>query len=255
MQKNWSEQLGLPNPLNEIGWPSILNVGSGFAQYVEGDNRRAVRSIVTNSEQNYSYIRGTHNIQYGWRWHLEKQAMLPDQGNISGTAYFNSLATALESSTSGSNTNPQAVAQTGFDAANFFLGYAGRYDVGLKRGMLRITDRNYALYLQDNYRVNSRLTLTPGVRRDVNPAFTEDHYLINAFDVPSHSIELPQPLDYYYKLRYSSPAITAVYQKVDVKFSSAQELGKPKSIFQSNNFDIGPRVGSRQVQVTARIEW
>ncbi|MGQ9919541.1 MAG: hypothetical protein ACUVS7_19265, partial [Bryobacteraceae bacterium] len=67
--------------------PAILNVG--FMNYVEGDNRRMLRTLVTNAEQNYTYIRGTHNIQFGWRYHKEKQTLLPDQGNISGTAYFN----------------------------------------------------------------------------------------------------------------------------------------------------------------------
>jgi hypothetical protein len=240
-QKNWSKELGLPNPLNEIGWPSILNVS--FTQYVEGDNRRSVRSQVTNAEQNYSYVRGAQSIQFGVRYHLEKQAMLPDQNNISGTAYFNSLATAVESPTLSSAGTPQAVSLSGYDAANFFLGYAARFDVGLKRGLLRINDRNYAFYLQDNYRATNRLTLNLGLRWDLNPAFTEDHYLINAFDVASHQVVLPKPLDYYYQLGATSPAVVSTYQKVGVKFVNAAELGRSEQIFQSNWFDVGPRAG------------
>ncbi|MCL4401501.1 MAG: TonB-dependent receptor [Acidobacteria bacterium] len=239
--KDWAAELGLPNPRHEIGWPSILNVG--FMSYVEGDNRRSLRTLVTNAEQNYSYIAGTHTVQFGWRYHKEKQTLLPDQGNISGTTYFNSLSTALESATSGSPTSPQTTSLTGNDAANFYLGYGGRFDVGLKRGFMHVTERNYGLYLQDNYKVTSRLTINPGLRWDINPAFTEENYQLNAFDVPSHSIMLPKPLDYYYKLGVTSPSVVEVYQRVGVKFSSAQELGKSEQIFQSNNFDIGPRFG------------
>jgi len=239
--KDWAAELGLPNPRGEIGWPSILNVS--FMNYVEGDNRRSLRTLVTNAEQNYTYIRGTHNIQFGWRYHKEKQTLLPDQGNISGTTYFNSLATAVESATSGSATSPQAQSLTGYDAANFYLGYAARFDVGLKRGFMHVIERNYGLYLQDNYKITPRLTITPGIRWDINPAFTEENYQLNAFDVPTHSIMLPKPLDYYYRLGITAPEVVQVYERVGVKFTSAKDLGKSEQIFQSNYFDFGPRMG------------
>ena len=241
VDKNWSQEFGLPNPLGEIGWPNIT--GLSFMNYVEGDNRRSLRSVVTNVEQNYTLIRGTHNIQFGGRYHREQENLLPDQGAISGSAVFNSLATALESSTTGSRTNPAAVPQTGLDAANFFLGYAASYNVGLKRGLMRVTEKNYSVYLQDNYKVTGRLTITPGVRWDINPAFTEQNNLMNAFDLQSHSLMFPEPLDYYYKLGATSPQVVSVYEKVGVKFASTDELGRSKQIFQSNNFDIGPRAG------------
>ena len=239
-QKNWPAVMGLPNPKNEIGWPSLRNVG--FSQYLE-ENRRAVRSIGTNAEQNFTKIQGKHNFQFGWRYHLERQAVLPDQGDISGDAYFNSMATALESPTSGSAANPTAVSLTGHDFANFFLGYAARYEVGLKRGLLRLSDKSYSLYLQDKYKVSNRLTLTPGIRWDINPAFTEDHDLINAFDTSSHSLLLSQPLDYYYKLGVTAPQVVDAYQKIGVKFSSAADLKLSSQIFQNNYFDIAPRLG------------
>ena len=239
--RNWAQELGLPNPFGEAGWPNITNVA--FATYTEGDQRRFLRSLITNVEQNYNLILHTHNVQFGWRYHVEKQTLLPDQGSISGSAAFNSLATALESSTSGSTASPAATTLTGYDAANFYLGYAATYNVGLKRGIMRLTDTNYGLYLQDNYKVTNRLTLTPGIRWDINPAFTEKNNLLNAFDLLSHSIMLAQPLDYYYKLGVTSPQVVSIYERVGVKFSSAQELGKSADIFQSNYFDFGPRMG------------
>ena len=101
-QQNWAATLGLPNPYGQIGWPSLLNVGANtagtaiFSQYVEGDNRRALGSTITNAQQNYTWIKGTHTIQFGWAWHDEVERLEPDQGNISGTANFNSLATAAD---------------------------------------------------------------------------------------------------------------------------------------------------------------
>jgi carboxypeptidase family protein len=69
-QRNWSQDLGLPNDFGEIGWPNmtemgLANIGNNLHYtYIEGDNRRAINSIITNFEQNYTLIRGTHNIQF-----------------------------------------------------------------------------------------------------------------------------------------------------------------------------------------------
>ena len=241
-QKDWAKQLGLPNPYGEIGFPNITSLGN-LMTYTEGDNRRALTSRILSLQQNYNYIRSTHNLQFGWSLYSEAQHLLPDQGAISGSAAFNSQATALESPTLGSDALPQAVPQTGYDAANFFLGYAGTYSVGLKRTYLRLHDKTVGMYLGDNYKVTSRLTLTPGIRWDINPAMTEENYQLNGFDVPSHSILLPQPLDYYYKLGSTTPEVVSVFENVDMKFKSAAELGRSRDVFPANDFDIAPRIG------------
>jgi hypothetical protein len=240
-QKDYAAEYGLPNPLGEIGFPFLQS--TGFMNYVEGDNRRELYSMISNVEQNYSYIHKRHNHAFGFRFHQEKQTLLPDQGTISGAAWFNSLATALESSTQGTTVNPGTTPQTGHDAANFYLGYAGQYQVGLKRGLMRVREYNWGLYWQDSWRVNPRLTLTPGIRWDINPAFTERDNLLNAFDLETKSLMLPEPLDHYYKLRATTPAVVNVFERVGVKFTSAEQLGKSKQLFPSNNFDIGPRGG------------
>ena len=242
-QTDFSKSFGLPNPYGEIGFPNITGLGN-FMTYTEGDNRRALTSRILNVQQNFTFtLSGKHDFQFGWAYFSEVQHLLPDQGAISGTAAFNSLATALESGTLGSTTNPAAVPQTGYDAANFYLGYASTYTVGLKRSYLRLHDSNTGLYLQDNFKVNKRLTVYPGVRWDVNPAIAEDNNQLNGFDKQTHSILLPQPLDYYYKLGVTTPQIVGLYQGVGVTFKSAAELNKPANPFPSNYFDIGPRLG------------
>ena len=242
-QKNWSKELGLPNPLGEIGWPNITGTGFTNFNYIEGDNRRQLYSMISNLEQNFTWIKKSHNVQFGYRLHDEKQHLLPDQGAISGSVAFSSLATSLESSTLGSTLAPGTTPQTGHDMANFYLGYASTYTVGLKRGIMRVRERNYGMYLQDNWRVSRRLTLTPGLRWDINPAFTEESNLLTAFDLKSKSVLLPESLDFYYKLGVTNPRIVDNFRRVGMSFKSAEELGRPKQLFPSNLFDIGPRMG------------
>jgi len=242
-QHDWSHILGLPNPTGQIGWPGILNVGPNFATYTEGDNRRFLGSTITSAQQNYSWIKNTHTVQFGWAYHDEVQRLQPDQGNISGTTNFNSLSTALESSTTGSTSAPAVVTNTGFDAANFFLGYAANYNVYLSRGVMKVSQKTWAGYLQDNYKVTSRLTLTPGLRWDINPAINDEHHMLNTFDLKNHAILIQEPLDYYYRNGGTTPQVVANFQKVNVKFESARELNQSTQFFPNNYFDFGPRMG------------
>jgi hypothetical protein len=247
-QKDFAKQLGLPNPFGEIGFPALTNMGFTTAPannytYIEGDNRRALYSIITHVEQNYTWLKKTHSLQFGGGFHNERNHLLPDQGNISGAGNFNSLATALHSSTLGSATSPAAVPQTGYDTANFFLGYAANYTVGLKRGFMQVYEKKGAFYAQDNYRVTNRMTITPGLRWDMNPAFHERNGLLSAFDVQNHALLLPESLDYYYKIGATTPKLVSLYQAVGVKFESAADVGKSKNLFKSNLFDFSPRAG------------
>ena len=239
--EDFSKQYGLPNPLGEIGFPNIT--GNGFMNYIEGDNRRALYTIVTNAEQNFSLIKANHKIEFGWRWNNQRQHLQPDQGAISGSAAFSSLATALHSPTLGNAATPTAVPQTGNDAANFFLGAASTYTVGLKRNFMRLNERYFGFYLNDSWRVNERLTLTSGVRWDMFPAFSEAANAINAFDRKTRTLYFPDPISAYIANGTTTQRVVDAFKSFDVKFAGAEEIGLDRNIYKSNLFDIGPRAG------------
>jgi hypothetical protein len=244
-QQNWAAVLGLPNPYGQIGWPNLTSVGASFSTYIEGDTRRFLSSGIMTGQQNYTWIKNNHTIQFGWTFHDEIQRLLPDENPISGTATFNSLATALESSTSGSTSSPATIGNTGFDAANFFLGDAATYSVYLSRGVMKMDQRNYALYLQDNWRVNGRFTLTPGLRWDMNPAFTDANHLLNTFDTANHAVVLAEPLSYYINNGATTSQVVSNFEKVNVKFETWQQAGlKSNNFLSSNMADFGPRMGA-----------
>lgn len=239
--EDFSQKLGLPNPLGELGFPNLTS--TGFMNYIEGDNRRALYTIVTNAEQNFSWLKASHKIEFGWRFNNQRQHLQPDQGAISGSAAFNSLATALHSPTLGSAAAPAAVPQTGFDAANFFLGAAASYTVGLKRNFMKLNERYFGLYVQDSWRATNRLTLNGGARWDMFPAFSEKHDAINAFDLKSRSLYFPNPIASYIQNGTTTQNIVNAFTNVGVKFASAEEIGRDRNIYISQLRDIGPRVG------------
>jgi hypothetical protein len=244
-QQNWAAVLGLPNPYGQIGWPNIQGVGTNFTTYIEGDNRRALSDGAMTGQQNYTWIKNNHTIQFGWTFRDEIVRLQPDQGNISGSVNFSSLGTAQESSTSGSTSAPVAVGNTGFDAANFFLGDAATYSVYLSRGSMKMDQRTYALYVQDNWRVSGRFTLTPGLRWDMNPAWTDANHLINSFDVKNHAVVLAEPLSYYINDGATTQQVVQNFEKVNVTFETWQQAGlKSGNFFSSHMFNLGPRMGA-----------
>jgi len=244
-QQDWATVMGLPNPSKQIGWPDLTNVGSGFSNYYEGDNRRYLSSGIMNLQQNYTWIKRNHTFQFGWTFHDEVQRYLPDMNPISGSASFSSLATALQNPNSGSIGSPVAVGNTGFDAANFFLGSAATYGVYLERGIMKVDQKTYALYFQDNWRVNGRLTLTPGLRWDMNPAWDDSFHLFNGFDIKNHALVLPEPMSYYIDHGATTSQVVTNFQKVGVKFETPQDAGlKSNNMFPSNMHDFGPRMGA-----------
>jgi hypothetical protein len=244
-QQNWAAVLGLPSPYGQIGWPGLTSVGTNFTAYIEGATRRYFKYSIMTGQQNYSWVKKNHTIQFGWSFSDELEHYQPNQSTISGSAAFNSLATALEDPNSGSTGSPVAVGNTGFDAANFFLGDAATYSVYLTRGVMKIDQRAYALYVQDNWRVNARFTLTPGLRWDMNPAWSDPFHLMNTFDQKNDAIVLGEPLSYYINNGTTTAQVVGNYQQVNVKFETWQEAGlKSNNFFSSNKFNFAPRMGA-----------
>ena len=239
--RNWARELGLPNPFGGIGWPSIT--GITFMNYIEGDARRYIRSNVLSLQQNYSWLRGNHSFQFGFNLQNDLENLKPDAGVISGSTVFSVLPTALQNPAVSAAASPTALPQTGLGAASLFLGYADSYAARQHRPLMRTSQNQYALYIQDSWRVTPRLTLIPGLRWDMNPALTERNDLLTGFDVASHAIVLPRPLDHYYRIGASNPRTVALFEGVGVKFATATDVGRDSSILPSNWRDVGPRMG------------
>jgi hypothetical protein len=102
-----------------------------------------------------SWMKGSHQIKMGASWALykKKQDLF---GNTQGGFSFNGQ-------------------YTGNDVADFLLGYANSYSELAVQDFGRWDNVSYALYVQDNWRVNSRLTLNLGLRWDGIPHTYEEN--------------------------------------------------------------------------------
>jgi hypothetical protein len=172
---NFSE-LGFPASLNAIAvdqFPqgviadigAITNGSDSFVQY-QPRNTWTTRASI-------AYSRGAHNVKAGVDWRIlnfnEAQNTQPN-----GTYNFGRTFTQ--------GPNPvQASRNGGFGFADFLLGFPNS---GAIRQLNPISTQGlyYALFLQDDWRVNNRLTLNIGVRWDLAVGNREKYNRLAYFD-------------------------------------------------------------------------
>lgn len=238
--KKWADTLGLPNPFNEVGFPNISSTGFGMT-YTSPDNRRNNISHVYNVDENLTKIRGRHELQFGGRYRYEKLDVLPDQQATMGSHSFSGHFTGLYDPTSGSTYS--AVPYTGHNSADLFLGTLNTYSAWFVRKWYDMSIREFSLYFQDNFKVNSRLTLNLGLRWEVTTPPREKNNFLTGFDPKTKSIVNGADWDTMYKIGATLPSIVKIFTGMGVPFISPKDAGLPKNLMYLNKWDFNPRAG------------
>jgi Carboxypeptidase regulatory-like domain/TonB dependent receptor len=162
--------VGLGQPESEWTRP-VINLGDSPVATFESWNHDAngdgkYRGIIVSDT--FSYQRGTHNIKFGFEYNnLRYQDF--NFSNTGGTFNFDSVTTAIP--------GEEFSSQLGNSFASFLLGEVNSANV---TPVLNPTAyRTYAaLFVQDSWKVNSRLTLNYGLRWSGNsPIYEEDDRL------------------------------------------------------------------------------
>jgi hypothetical protein len=153
---------------------SVRNLGSnGNQPLITNQNDFQVFNSLTK-------ISGRHTFKFGGSITWRSREIL-NADIIMGQFGFNQN---LTSSCGGKPSPCTPLANTGFDFASFLLGYASVKDRRLfDEKTYTETKPEYALYVQDDFRVNSKLTLNLGLRWDVFPPWVEVDDRQSNFDV------------------------------------------------------------------------
>lgn len=239
-----SSTLGLPNPFNGAGFPRIpytLTTGTDAMTYDSSINLTLNYAKIFNFDQNFTKIKGRHEFQFGARVRYELIDTLEDIQIQQGQVNFNSPGnTGLYDPSSGTAYGPAPF--TGSVAANMFLGLA-TYNAQFNRSWYPLANNEKSAYFQDNFKVNSRLTLNLGVRYEYNAPFnTRDNSMIG-FDPQQKAVVLPQSIDALGKSGILLPSIANAYGNLGVKYISPEEAGLPRTLIHNNLWDFGPRLG------------
>src|SRR5690348_556430 len=147
-----------PNASNRIPTINLQNTGAQYsANWTPWVNKADDYQI----RDDISWTRGAHQFKMGASWALYKKiqdVFASTQGNFG----FNGL-------------------YTGNDFADFLLGYAQNYSEDAVHDNGHWNNVSWAAYFQDNWRVNSRLTLNLGLRWDGVPHTYEANHRTSNF--------------------------------------------------------------------------
>ncbi len=136
-----------PNADNRI--PSINLNGSTGTDYTSAWEPWNNAANDYQLRDDISWTKGAHQFRFGFSWALYKKVQdyfALTQGNFNFNGSF-----------------------TGNDFADFLLGYAQNYEEDAVHSSGHWNNVSYAAYMQDNWRVNHRLTLNLGLRWDGAP--------------------------------------------------------------------------------------
>ena len=126
-----------------------------------------------------SWTKGAHQLKFGFSWALYKKqqdAFANTEGNFTFNGFYTNPNTANNGSCVASSTNV-----CGYDFADFLLGLAQAYSEDGVKITGQWNNISPAAYVQDNWRVNSRLTLNLGLRWDGIPHTYEANQLSSNF--------------------------------------------------------------------------
>jgi hypothetical protein len=234
-----ASQLGLPNPFGGLGFPRIQDTGFGM-DYDSNVNLNIDYSWIFGIDQNFTKIHGRHEFQFGGRFRYERVDVLPDQQVTYGQVNFSTLATSLYDPGSGAAYG--AVPFTGHNAANLYLGHS-RHLARFFRSYFRMRGGEKAAYFQDNFKVNSRLTLNLGVRYEYNSPGREADNSLVGFNPNTKAIIMARSIEDMAQLGHVHPTIAQAYANLGVKYETPAQAGVPDNLIYSNKLDFGPRVG------------
>ena len=234
-----SAKFGTPNPFKVNGAPYLLNVGYQSVQF-HGIVPRSQYTQVISVEQNYSLVKGHHQLEFGGRFRQEKLDTVPDRPDQSDLD-FNSFATSQYNPSTG--TAFGAAPQTGDLAANFFLGVAGRYAQQRPPGNYDMTGKDVAAYVQDNWKVSKHLTVNIGVRWQYLGPYLDHKGITSVFDFKTKSLVGTVPNSQLVQSGYTTQPIVDGYSNIGVKWTTPDKVGLPDSLVTVSKKDFGPRSG------------
>jgi hypothetical protein len=161
-----------PNASTRI--PSIQLAGITGADYTANWTPWVNKADDYQFRDDLSWTKGAHQLKFGFSWALYKKiqdAFANTQGNFKFDGSFTSPSGCVSSST----------VSCGFDFADYLLGYAQQYTEDGVKISGHWNNISPAIYVQDNWRVNSRLTLNLGLRWDGIPHTYEANHLSSNF--------------------------------------------------------------------------
>ena len=176
---NWAQVLGIAgtsqNPV-DFGPPNLSFTNFGG---LSDGNPQQQHNQTAGFTESVTKVRGKHTVTAGFDYHRMQMNSLTDQ-NARGTYTFSGLATSAFSS------QGFALPNTGFDLADYLLGLPQSSSIRYGFNGIYFRGSVYSAYVQDDWRVNNRLSLNIGVRYEYQTPLHEKYGQMANLDIAPH---------------------------------------------------------------------
>jgi hypothetical protein len=173
-----SAKLGIPNAntLSILGGGALIGGWNDQLEYTGDYGPYIVPEQTWQFSDSLSWIKGKHNMKFGTTI-IRRQVNLfrPKAGK--GFFYFSG--------------NGGGVSQTGYEVADALAGWVERYDVGPALGFSHTRNWETGYFVQDDVRVNNRLSINLGLRYDLYTWPEERDNMQANFDMATGHLVLP----------------------------------------------------------------
>ncbi len=176
-----SVSLGLPGIPSDARFPNTLPTFAfgGVYQPLGSPANTATDfgTSVTEIADTFTWQRGNHAIKFGadLRWERLNVIQPPSP---TGTFAFTNLFT-----------DQPTVANTGTPLASFLLGQVATFSIDLQQDQIRNRAHFQEYFIQDDWRMNDRLTLNAGLRYTLNFPSTEVSDQVGVFNLQTQQLD------------------------------------------------------------------
>ncbi len=179
---------------------------------------------------------GKHSLKYGFEWaqllHHSKAS-----GNASGSWSFDNVWSRRHSG------RREASPLDGNGVADLLLGYMNSGDIPFNDTNLR-REPYMGWFIQDDWKLTSRLTLNLGLRYDIQfPMYEINNRLVSGFDFNTKNPVSDQALANWRRFAASTPNYPAPPQEIRGGLLYAGVRGQPRRIYDFDWTNIQPRIG------------
>jgi outer membrane receptor protein involved in Fe transport len=165
---------------------------------------------VSQMADSLTWVKRAHTFKVGldWRWQRLDVIQPPSP---TGSFTFNNLGTDLP-----------GVNDTGSPLASFLLGQVQLFTIDVQHAPIQERAHFQEYFVQDDWKVNDRLTVNPGLRYTLNFPSTEINGQTAVFNLQTHQLEYPgdKPVRPLKKDNFG-PRFGAVYRLTDQTIVSA----------------------------------
>ena len=205
--------------------PGLLHVNwSGIGlQSISQLNYRApcYRTHTEELQDHFSWFRGRHNLKFGWDMLRSEYDDFGAPTNLYGSVTFSARFTG------------GGVAGQGNPYADFLLGIPTTASRAFPTPRINRNRWSHDFFVQDEFKVNQRLTINAGLRYEPHFNWRENNGLMSLFDVNSGKIVIPDS---------AQSEISAIFPQNYVGVALASQVGLTRRPWCTRISTSSPRV-------------